>query len=177
MKACEQTKGQSVYQHGQSVYAYFCDLRESQKFDWRLPSWFNLKLFENIHDEDIVKDYLIFHDIGKPFCREIDSEGKVHFPNHAETSKRVFLEDGGSPIAANLIGWDMVLHSCSAEEIKSYCSQWTIKDAYTLLLASLSEIHSNSRLFGGIESISFKSKWKNLERRGKQVCKHFFGEN
>jgi hypothetical protein len=45
----------------------------------------------------------------------------------------------------------------------------------TLLVAALAEIHSNAQLFGGIESVSFKSKWKNWDRRGKQIMK-IFGE-
>jgi hypothetical protein len=179
MLKCEQTKGQSVYQHGMSVKEHYDELLAGTG-TWRIPEWFSKhhkEILANQHDKEIVSSYLVYHDCGKPFCREVDAEGKVHFPNHAEVSKRVFLEAGGDPIAANLIGWDMVLHSCNADEIQHLLdNEWTAQDACTLLCASLAEVHSNAKMFGGLESISFKSKWKTLERRGKQICKHFFKE-
>ena len=183
MLRCEQTKGQTVYQHGVSVNQHYQELIAAKLLPdgWRIPSFvvnYKDQIFANLHPNEIVSMYLLYHDCGKPFCREVDSEGKVHFPNHAEVSKRMFLEAGGDSVAANLIGWDMVLHTSNAEEIQNYCENvWTVKDACTLLLAALSELHSNAKMFGGIESTSFKCKWKNLERRGKQICKHFFKEN
>jgi hypothetical protein len=45
MKTCEQTKGLSVYQHGEMVQNYTFDLinhlREGTnlKYDWKLPEW------------------------------------------------------------------------------------------------------------------------------------------
>lgn len=183
MLTCEQTQGQSVFQHGQSVKEGLFDLldllHEPQQSRWRLPAWFDEyreQLLANLHDQDTLALYTVYHDCGKPFCRTVDLDGKVHFPNHAEVSKQLFLSATGNHTVANLIGWDMVLHTASAEEIERYCKEvWTAKDAVTLLLAGLSEIHSNARLFGGIESVSFKSKWKNLDRRGRQICKLYFG--
>lgn len=184
MLKCEQTPGQSVYQHGVSVNHHFEDLisvlSQGGDSDWRLPEWavtYADDIIKNIHPSEITSVYLVYHDAGKSECKVIDENGKVHFPNHAAVSKRVFLEAGGDPVVANLIGWDMVLHTAKAEEIEEYCKIWTKQDAATLLLAALAEIHSNAKMFGGIESASFKIKWKQLERRGKQVCKHFFKEN
>ena len=91
MKDCEQTSGQSVYEHGVSVYNYFQDLLQ-KKGEWRFPSWIEEhweNILLNIHDEEIVKDYLIHHDCGKPFCKVVEND-KVHFPNHAEVSKKIF---------------------------------------------------------------------------------------
>jgi len=180
MLKCEQTKGQTVYQHGVSVRNHFDELINNPCGDkWRLPDWlFDYKdqILMNLHNEDIITEYLIFHDCSKPFCREVDSEGKVHFPNHAELSKKLFLEAGGNSTSANLVGWDMEIHTASSIEIENWCKIWTVKDACTLLLASLAEVHSNARLFGGISSISFKSKFKQIDRRGRQICKHYFGE-
>jgi hypothetical protein len=194
MLQCEQTKGQSVYQHGVSVAEHFAQLIESPDLpEWRLPSWFlphREKLRANLHDRETYTNYQLFHDCGKPFCRVVDADGKVHFPDHANVSRQVYLETTGDETTANLIGWDMCLHTEKAEEIalrlnggyfagvdkgweKGY-RPWTIKDACTLLLTALAELHSNSRLFGGIESVSFKMKFKTIEKRGKQICKHYF---
>jgi hypothetical protein len=37
------------------------------------------------------------------------------------------------------------------------------------LLTGLCEIHSNARMFGGIESTGFKIKWKHLDKMGKRI--------
>ncbi|RDJ35068.1 MAG: hypothetical protein DWQ19_09540 [Crenarchaeota archaeon] len=189
MLKCEQTKGQTVYQHGVDVWNCFSELTEIVHRNWRLPSWFydyGEGLIENIHENHVISNYIRLHDIGKPHCRTVDENGKVHFPNHAEVSKNIFLESDdvyntqeqlksdGRKIA-NLIGWDMILHTASAEEIQNYIENiWTIQDACTLLLAALAEVHSNAKLFGGTDSNSFKAKWKQLDRRGKQICNFYF---
>ena len=184
MLKCEQSPGQSVYQHGVSVNRHFEDLitvlsQGGNDPDWKLPDWaitYADDIIKNIHPSEITSVYLVYHDAGKPHCR-VEENGKTHFPDHAAVSKRVFLEAGGDPVIANLIGSDMDIHTLSSDEIKKKCeSEWTVKDACTLLLAALSEIHSNAKMFGGINSTSFKIKWKQLDRRGKQVCKHFFKE-
>ena len=41
----------------------------------------------------------------------------------------------------------------------------------SLLLAGLAEIHSNAEMFGGLDSVSFKIKWKQINKRGKAICK------
>ena len=186
MLNCEQTKGQSVLQHGQSVNEHVFDLishlksGSSLKFNWRLPEWLNTyqeQILANLHPDDVINEYTLYHDCGKPSCRTVDDEGRVHFPNHALVSKSVYLDIAGQSgqLVSNLIGWDMVIHTSSADEIAAFCENgWTIKDAFTLLLVSLSEVHSNAGMFGGIETNSFKSKQKKVERRGKQICKHYF---
>lgn len=188
MDKCEQTKGQSVLEHGQNVLEHYCEL-ENITCAWRLPDWFsiyNQELKSNCHPDFITYAYLRCHDCGKPACRTVDADGKIHFPNHAEVSKQTFLSCDYprlhlSPeeklIVANLIGWDMVIHTSTAEEIQNYLDNvWDIQDACTLLLAAISELHSNARLFGGTDTNSFKAKLKTLDRRGNQICKHYFKE-
>lgn len=181
----EQAKGQSVYEHGYSVFQHVCELIEHLKTGkeltgLKLPDWLYLykdQILLNLHPTHIIEDYTLFHDCGKPSCMVVDIDGKVHFPDHAQVSKRCYLQATGDEKIANLIGWDMCLHLESAVEIEMRCrSMWSVADAATLLLVALSEIHSNAKLFGGLDSISFKAKWKNLDRRGRAVCKHFFGE-
>ena len=48
-------------------------------------------------------------------------------------------------------------------------------EAISLLLVALSEIHANAEMFGGIESTSFKIKWKQIDKRGNAICKLLFG--
>jgi len=185
MHDCEQTKGQSVFQHGESVRDYYKDIfkyimGQETLYEWKIPDWFDKyckRIAQNQHNTKTTLLYTLYHDCGKPFCREVDEDGRVHFPNHAEVSKRVFLETFGQEDVANLIGWDMIIHISTADEIEHYCKNvWSIKDAMTLLLVSMAEVHSNAALFGGVDTVSFKSKWKKVSKRGKQICKFFFKE-
>jgi hypothetical protein len=180
MKSCEQTSGQTIWEHGESVRDHLLDLIGSQsRFDWRLPKWFTKDEFRSrlkyhLHDTEVLRNYTLYHDCGKPFCRTVDEQGRVHFSNHAQVSRDIYLQVFGDETVANLIGWDMVLHTASADQIDEYLAdEWTLADASTLLLTALAEVHSNARLFGGIQSNSFKSKWKKIERRGRQICRYF----
>lgn len=47
--------------------------------------------------------------------------------------------------------------------------------AVALLLTGLAEVHANASMFGGIESTSFKIKWKNLDKRGRAIAKAVSG--
>ena len=171
MLKCEQTKGQSVYQHGISVNQYFHDLIDSLKglyslpdSKWKIPEWledYKDCILNNLHSMEQIEQYLLFHDCGKPYCRT--EEGK--FPNHAEISAYVWSCVNNDHTIRKLVADDMVLHTANSEEINQKLMEWSTKDACTLLLAALSEIHSNARMFGGIDSVSFKMKWKHLDRR------------
>lgn len=181
MQNCNQTETQSVYQHGISVKEHIFDLilyLETGKISdgWRLPSWiieYKSQLLLNILPLDIIEEYTIFHDAGKPYCLFIDESGKKHFPNHAEVSYYKYLEVGGSKEVANLIRMDMMIHTMKAADIEEFIKH---PEAITLLLVGLSEVHSNSKLFGGIESDSFKIKWKQINKRGQAICSKFFGD-
>lgn len=175
MKNCEQTKGQSVLQHGISVKNYFFDLINHLKhgtplrYEWRLPDWvYENKdlLLSSLPNDRTLKLYTILHDCGKPYSRVIDSDGKVHFPNHAEASYQTFKNLYDDPIAAFLIRSDMDIHTLKSEGVEEFSKN---PYALTLLLSGLAEIHSNAQMFGGIDSTSFKIKWKCINQRGKQI--------
>lgn len=173
MMSCEQTSGMNMMQHGASVYEFFVDLKnhvlngKELKLDWVLPEWAKEpKLWNALLDEDIIQEYQIFHDCGKPFCRTVDDEGRQHFPNHAAVSKETWLSIGGDPTVAELMGMDMDIHLLKDEGCVEFAKR---KEAATLLLTGLAEIHSNARMFGGIESTSFKIKWKHINKRGKRI--------
>mgnify|MGYP003633991569 CR=1 FL=1 len=174
MKETLQTEGLTVYEHGESVWEYTKKIISGDFNKLKLPDWFKENhrfIVNNLHDIKDVKDYNIYHDCGKPFCLEIDSDGKRHFKNHAQISKETWLKISDNQVVADLIGYDMALHSDNADTIKSY--DWDIKTAFTLLVTAFAEIHSNAEMFGGIDSISFKMKWKTLDRRGKMLMKMF----
>ncbi len=61
-----------------------------------------------------------------------------------------------------------------ADDVEAFCAKTTVQEAATLLLVSLAELHSNARMFGGMDSVSAKIKFKQLEKRGKQVCQRVF---
>ena len=178
METCEQTQGVSVLQHGKSVREYLDDIidhLESNtplRFEWRLPEW----LIENrdlilasLPDRDTLSLYTTFHDCGKPYCLMIDEEGRRHFPNHAQVSYEVFKEVFPEQLlVAELIKRDIDIHLLKSDGVESFAKN---PHAITLLLTGLAEIHSNSTMFGGIESTSFKIKWKAISSRGKQILK------
>lgn len=175
MKNCEQTKGQSVLQHGESVRDYLFDLINHLrsgtplKYDWRLPDW----IFENkdfhpssLPDDETLELYTKFHDCGKPFCLTIDDDDRRHFPNHAQVSYDIFKQVFDNPVAADLILHDMDIHTLKSDGVKEFAQN---PHAITLLLTGLAEIHSNCQMFGGFESTSFKIKLKCISQRGKQI--------
>lgn len=175
MRECEQTKGQSVLDHGISVKNYLFDLlnhlREGTplKYEWILPDWIyeNKELIlQSIPDDETLTLYTTYHDCGKPFCLEIDSDGKRHFPNHAEVSYQIFKQVFNNDVAAELIRHDMDIHLLKSEGVEEFSKN---PHAITLLITGLAEIHSNAKMFGGIESTSFKIKYKNICKRGKQI--------
>ena len=138
-----------------------------RELDWRLPSWFtdNEDLLGSlIPPAEVMSLYHIYHDCGKPFCRTVDAEGKQHFPDHARISASVWRVSGGDPLIASLIEHDMDMHTMKPAEAASYHH---MELAPALLLTALAELHSNAEMFGGIESTSFKIKFKNLERLGR----------
>lgn len=180
MKSCEQTQGQSIYQHGVSVNEYLVDLisylrtNQSSK-TWRLPDWiaqYREQILGRLLPDEILSQYALFHDCGKPYCLETDAEGRRHFPNHAEKSYEIWtLLNGCNEQIGQLILHDMDIHTIKAEDIPAFASR---PEAISLLLTGLAEIHSNAELFGGIDSTSFKIKFKQIEKRGRAICKLLF---
>lgn len=175
MKNCEQMKGLSVLEHGQSVHSYFIDLYnhimfdKELKYEWNLPDWvFNKDLWNLIEDLETIKNYQIFHDCGKPFCLTIDDDGKKHFPDHAAVSHEIWSKFSNNKTEKKLILHDMDIHILRGKDIDDFCS---LSIAPTLLITGLCELHSNASMFGGIESTSFKIKFKNIKKFGNRITK------
>lgn len=60
----------------------------------------------------------------------------------------------------------MDMHLLKSDNVEPFARR---AEAATLLLTSLAEIHANASMFGGIESTSFKIKYKHIAKRGKQI--------
>lgn len=179
MRACYQTAGQDMLQHGEAVAARFQELlaalREGKApAGWRLPTWLDERgvelLLPRMASDAVLAQYHRYHDCGKPLCRTVDEQGRQHFPDHARVSAQVWRRHGGSENAAQLIEQDMDIHCLAAEGVEEFAGRWT---AASLLLTGLAEVHANAAMFGGLESTSFKMKFKHLERRGRAVLKHW----
>jgi len=177
MKNCEQMKGLSVLDHGISVNKYFKDLINhlqlgtDLEFEWKLPNWITENreyILNNLLPLDILDEYQIYHDCGKPYCREVDSKGRVHFPNHAKISSQIWKEVGGLEQVCKLMEMDMDIHLLKDVGVEEFSKR---PEAISLLVTGLCELHSNAIMFGGIDQVSFKIKWKNINKRGNAIFK------
>ena len=187
MMECEQTAGQNVLQHGRSVREHYFALVDhlqgkinlNETSNWRIPEWvetYREQILSSLPSRYVMDRYLTLHDCGKPAVREVDEDGKQHFPNHAQSSEKVYLEtfgDEADPTVAYLIAHDMDAHMLKADGIPEFAKQPT---AVGQLLAALAEVTSNAAMFGGIESTSFKIKYKQIDQRGKALMKLLFTE-
>lgn len=175
MQNCLQTNTQSVYQHGLSVRDHIFELisflETGQINDgWKLPTWMHehrQNLLNSLLPKEVIEEYTIFHDCGKPYCLITDEDGRRHFPNHAEVSYQTWLRVTANEQVAKLMRMDMMIHTMKAVDIEEFIRH---PEAITLLLAGLAEVHSNAKMFGGIDSESFKIKWSQINKRGKAIC-------
>lgn len=176
MKACEQTKGMSVLDHGSMVRDYYHDLYfhlyedTDLRYEWKLPNWLleNKQFIINeLCNDYVMQEYMIMHDCGKPYCKTVDEEGKQHFPDHATISYLTYIRLYPEKVlVAELIRKDMDVHCLKGEDVEEFSRDPL---AISLLISALCEIHANASMFGGIESTSFKIKWKQIDKRGRQV--------
>lgn len=185
MMKFEQRPNQTILQHGESVRDHLFDLisflkdpHHKPKYIWRIPGWAlqnSRKLVEKLPDAFTLEKHTTLHDCGKMYCIQVDEEGKVHYPNHSESSAKLFKElYQDEEKAAWLIQHDMDLHLLtSVNSIENYNIE-DINLLSALLLTSLSELHSNAELFGGIQSDSFKIKYKRLDKVGNNLIKRYF---
>jgi len=169
MSACEQTRGLTILEHGEQVAQKYKDLLAGSTAGWKLPDWFikhSAELFKLAPSPEVMEQYHIYHDCGKSYVRTVDAEGRQHFPNHAQVSASIWRVHGGSEQIAQLMQHDMDMHLLKPAEAASYGRLDLVP---ALLLTALSEIHANADMFGGIESTSFKIKWKCLSKVGNNL--------
>lgn len=178
-----QTDTQSVLEHGLAVRGKLFELLNHLRHDdplkgtWKLPEWvgqYRDHILSNLPSDLVLHRYTVYHDCGKPFCLEYDDEGRKHFPNHAQVSHDTYLSVWEDSEVASLILHDMDLHTCKAADIPNIAM---VPNVTALMLVSLAEIHANADMFGGIESTSFKIKYKQLNKRGKALCKNLWSNS
>jgi hypothetical protein len=172
MRNTEQMAGLSVLDHGIMVEEHFRDLRDHVRtgtplrFAWKLPEWISdPRLWNRLPSAEVLERYQVYHDCGKPFCLTFGDDGRRHFPNHAQVSRETWLSLGECPEVGELIGMDMDVHLLK-EGVPEFAKR---PQAAALLLTGLAEVHANAGLFGGVDSTSFKIKYKHLDRRGKAI--------
>lgn len=189
MISTPQGNGTDVYDHCKLVANKYFDIKGLLQFGhlskrYKLPSWFlkyRSEIFDKLAPDYIVSYYASFHDCGKPFCKTIDCEGKVHYPDHAVWSFNTFWSVRNDFDHLNYEEFDrvafLILNDMAVHTVKNVDEDFANKeDIITLLVVALAEIHANAELFGGIESDGFKIKFAQIERKGKRICKLLFGE-
>lgn len=142
-----------------------------RKHLWASPGWFSSHFegirFKLLPQMDMIKTYQKFHDIGKPFCRVVDENGKARYPDHAKISAQIWNASGQCPIIGQLIARDMEFHLLKPSEIDENYPIDSL--SLILLVTALCELHANAEMFGGLESDSFKIKWKRLDKIGSKL--------
>jgi hypothetical protein len=171
-EGCEQTSGQNMVEHGLSVRNTYIRLLGGDVEGFRLPAWWaewleksSMALSEHAY---AIERYQVLHDCGKYLVRTVSDDGRVSYPGHAGASagefERLYAGSAMLPETFNLIRAlivsDMVFHTGTVEDIAALSE--TVRTI--LLVTSLCELHSNAAMFGGIESDSFKIKWKRWEK-------------
>ena len=180
LKNHEQASGISIYQHGEMVMNKFLEIKGfledgenqhiSKSKEWKIPPWIMTHREQfldaiNSYGTETITKYLFWHDCGKPQVKTVDLQGKHHFPDHEKSSVETYLKYyPGDEEVSDFIGKDMFMHTSSIEEVKNFYNS-NPKMALVLAISALAELHANGSIFGGIESDSFKIKWKKLDRR------------
>jgi hypothetical protein len=170
-----QMPGVSFLQHGELVADRFSDLLGDRQMTWRLPIWF-LSYRDQIvtrimPDIETIKAYQVYHDCSKPYCREVDDSGRAHYPDHSKVSAEIWRSLGGSERIGSLIARDMDCHLLRPAGATEFAKR---ADSLILLLTALCEVHANAEMFGGIQSDSFKIKWKRLDKIGEIILREQF---
>lgn len=166
------------------VSQYFFDLYSNLQFNsklqynWKIPSWLIENkdiILKNLLPLNILTTYQMYHDIGKPYCKtyQLDDKTKYHFDNHANISANIYKSIDNNEIIYKLIKRDMDIHLIKANQLEDFIgkSKLDFNIAISLLITGLTEIHANAEMFGGIESNSYKIKYKQIDLRGKQIIK------
>lgn len=78
------------------------------------------------------------------------------------------MEIDGDEIIGSLIAGDMRAHLADPIDGDAFCAS---PYAATWILTAFAELHSNAQMFGGIESTSFKIKWKKLNKFCRRILK------
>lgn len=170
----------NIYQHGEMVHQSYNNLllEYNRNNDDYCENILGIKdvdflkyLFNNQYIYEIMKHYHFYHDCGKPYCKEIDSNGKQHFPNHAKVSAQIYSKYFDCKDIEALIANDMCFHTYKGDQLQAWLleNKSHIRMLCSLYLTAWAEIMANSSMFGGFESTNFKIKRKALISAGKKL--------
>jgi hypothetical protein len=172
MESCYQFEDMNMIEHGESVHNNYTQLLnqlEGGKEIINLPrSIYELydKTKHLLVPNFTAYRYHLYHDCGKPLCLVETSDGKRQYPNHEIWSSRQFLEIWSTDYkTATLILMDMDFHKLRGDDLVEL---WKDPLAATLYWTAWAEVISNSKMFGGYESDSFKIKRKRLINAAKK---------
>lgn len=175
MEKTYQFENINMLEHGHMVHEAYLELKNDllnqknnmlnlniQQTDW---------LIKNQYDIETMRNYHVYHDCGKPYCRTVNPDGKQQFPNHAQISYEIYKRYFDNDTVSILILMDMNFHFLKSEDLEKWLN---IHKNNPNLLASLyltawSELIANSSMFGGYDTTSFKIKKKALIRAGKKL--------
>jgi len=176
MKNTIQFKDISVFKHGELVNCEFLKIYNylisnnlkylpNKYHDWLINNrQFILNELNKFKLTDIL-EYQLMHDCGKPYCIKIEN-GKSHFPNHANVSANIYSKISNNNLIINCIKDDMYIHLIKANDVDDFIT----KPHYIILLITgLAELYANAQMFGGMDSISFKIKYKQILKRGRKI--------
>lgn len=164
MKRCYQFENIDMYEHGLMVNREYVNLLSSLEegliSEVFPPDLIRLYATNNIIDYRTMLLYQVVHDCGKPLCRNVDSDGRVHYPDHARISceqvKKIFKEDLDLQF---LVLHDMDFHTLKPNQLKELAES---KYGFSLYLTAWAELVANANMFNGFDSVSFKIKRKHL---------------
>lgn len=179
MKETYQFENINMLDHGQMVSDSYLELIRSLRLNEETILSINKEqldwLLNNQYDSDTMKQYHIYHDCGKPYCRIINEEGKQQFPNHAEVSTKIYNQYFDNEIVSDLIQADMNFHILKGNDLELWINQNKDNKQFlaSLYLTAWAELLANSTMFGGTETTSFKIKKKALIKAGNKLFKAF----
>lgn len=160
----------NVLEHGIMVKTNFDNFFTMNTLPESLTKELADKLFSLITtDEEHVSFYQIYHDLGKPYCLEIDDEGKKHYPNHAAVSKEIYsniIDIEMNEDVAWFIEHDMDFHKMKMDEWDDYVKDKTLNQLSVLYLTFISEVNANREMFG---ETNFKIKLKKANQITKKI--------
>lgn len=169
-----QFKNLSILDHGKMVHEKYKDIirdLDEGTDKYEVPellksNWIYLKSI--LYSTQFLKTYHVYHDCGKPYCKEIGEDGKQRFPNHAEISAETFQtiypQFQDKETIVKFIRNDMVFHAYTMDQIGEFKKTEKTKFIFSLWLTALAELYANKEMFDADNQLSFKIKYKKLTR-------------
>ena len=164
MRDCYQFENISMYDHGLLVSKEYCKIISSLENNI-IPDHLPEQLLTLYKTKELLcfskmLNYHILHDCGKPLVREVDEEGKQHFPNHSQVSYNQFIRIyPNNEEEAFMIKLDMDFHTLKNNDLVPLVKS---KYGFSLYLTAWAELLANAQMFNGFDSVSFKIKRKKL---------------